>query len=77
MSRQCNAGLELAMLCRLEGSSVTIYAVHPGVILQTGLTRYIGPMKIPGLGWLISFHPKFKTIPQVGMPAPLDLFGWV
>ncbi|KAK9867911.1 hypothetical protein WJX84_009223 [Apatococcus fuscideae] len=49
---------------RLEGSSVTAYSVHPGIILQTNLTQHIGPMRIPGVPWLASFLPSMKTIPQ-------------
>ncbi|KAK9866173.1 hypothetical protein WJX84_008272 [Apatococcus fuscideae] len=60
---------------RLEGSPVTIYSVHPGIILQTGLSRHIGPMRIPGMGWLMSFHPKMKTIPQ-GAATTSFQFCW-
>ena len=54
--------------CRLQGSTVTPLSVHPGIILQTNLSRSITPMKIPGMGWLLTrMSPKMKNIPEVSI----------
>ncbi len=61
------------MPCRLKGSQVSAYSLHPGVV-ATNLARHLFSAKAPD--WLIPFLPFIKSVQQVRFPSWRLSYAW-